>query len=173
MRHTYTVYHTLLSNPGSVGVVARVHQINLSKGGVPKLPVGSAIVDESGVVGDEQADRVHHGHPEQALCLFSLEVIERFQEEGHPIAPGSAGENLTISGLDWNDVVPGSRYRIGESVEFEVTGYATPCSKNAGWFVDGDFGRMSHRRHPGESRIYARVLAGGSITPGDPVEPLT
>lgn len=167
------MYHTSLSSLNSVSLVARLYQINLSKGGVPKLPVGTAIVDESGVVGDEQADRVHHGHPEQALCLLSLEVIQRFQEEGHPIAPGSAGENLTISGLDWNDVVPGSRYRIGESVEFEVTGYATPCSKNARWFVNGDFGRMSQRRHPGESRIYARVVKGGSITPGDPVELLT
>ena len=153
--------------------MARLHQINISKGGVPKLPVGSAVVDESGVVDDEQADRVHHGHPEQALCLFSLEVIQRLQGEGHPIAPGYAGENLTISGLDWSDVVPGSRYRIGGSVEIEATGYATPCSKNAGWFVDGDFGRMSQRRHPGESRIYARVIEGGSIRAGDPVEILT
>jgi MOSC domain-containing protein YiiM len=69
--------------------MAHVHQINLSKGGVPKLPVDEAVIDESGVVGDVQADRVHHGHPDQALCLYSLEVIQELQREGHPIGPGS------------------------------------------------------------------------------------
>lgn len=149
--------------------MGQVHQINTSKGGVPKLPIESAVVDERGVVGDEQADRVHHGHPEQALCLFSLEVIEKFQTEGHSIAPGSAGENITVSGLDWDEVVPAKLMTIGP-VTVEITHYATPCSKNARWFVDGKYNRMHASRHPGESRVYARVISGGPITTGDPVE---
>ena len=149
--------------------MGRVHQINTSKGGVPKLPVDNAVVGERGVVGDEQADKVHHGHPEQALCLFSLEVIEQFQSEGHPIEPGSAGENITVSGIDWTEVVPGKKMSIGP-VEIEITQFATPCSKNARWFIDGRYNRMHASRHPGESRVYARVLAGGAIRTGDPVE---
>lgn len=148
--------------------MAHIHQINTSGGGVPKLPVERAVVDESGVIGDVQADRVHHGRPEQALCLFSLEVIERLREEGHPIAPGSAGENLTIAGLDWSQVVPGTRMSIG-AVEIEITHYTTPCVKNAQWFVDGRFNRMHQSKHPGESRVYARVLTGGPIAKGDTV----
>lgn len=149
--------------------MGHVHQINTSKGGVPKLPVETAVVNESGVVGDMQADLVHHGSADQALCLFSLEVIEGFQEEGHRIEPGSAGENITVSGLDWSHVTPGTRMTIGP-VEIEVTFYATPCSKNAQWFTDGGYNRMHANRHPGESRVYARVLKGGAITAGDPVE---
>jgi MOSC domain-containing protein YiiM len=149
--------------------MAQVHQINLSKGGVPKLPVAQAEIDESGVVGDIQADRVHHGRPDQALCLYSFEVIEELQREGHPIAPGSAGENLTLSGLDWPMVVPGARLRVGPEVMIEVTGYTSPCQKNAGWFIEGDFGRMSQTRHPGSSRLYARVLQGGRVKTGDEV----
>jgi MOSC domain-containing protein YiiM len=149
--------------------MGQVHQINLSKGGVPKLPIDTAEVDESGVIGDVQADRVHHGHPEQALCLYSLEVIERLRAEGHQIAAGSAGENITVSGLDWADVVPGRRLAIGQ-VRAEVTGYATPCAKNAQWFQDGKFSRMHQSKHPGDSRVYARVLTGGKIATGDPVE---
>lgn len=148
--------------------MGRVHQINTSEGGVPKLPVDMAVVDLSGVVGDMQADRVHHGSPDQALCLFSLEVIEAFQAEGHPIGPGSTGENITVSGLDWSEVSPRRRLTIGE-IEIEVTHYATPCSKNARWFIDGRFDRMYVRRHPGESRVYARVLEGGLVRTGDPV----
>jgi MOSC domain-containing protein YiiM len=149
--------------------MARVHQINLSKGGVPKLPVDEAAIDESGVVGDVQADRVHHTGPEQALCLYSLEVIEELQREGHPIAPGAAGENLTLSGLDWPSLEPGARLFVGPEVEIEVTYHATPCEKNARWFVAGDFTRMSEKRHPGSARLYARVLRGGRVRTGDEV----
>lgn len=149
--------------------MGRIHQINTSNGGVPKLAVDSAVVDASGVVGDEQADKVHHGSPDQALCLYSLEVIETLRSEGHSIAPGSAGENITVSGLDWQRVVPGTRMNIGP-VEIEVTYYATPCAKNAQWFKEGRFNRMHASKHPGESRVYARVLEGGPIATGDPVE---
>lgn len=148
--------------------MGRVHQISASEGGVPKLPVDEAVVDVSGVIGDLQEDRVHHGHPHQALCLFSLEVIERFQAEGHPVAPGSTGENITVSGLDWSLVVPGSRMTIGP-VEIEITGFTTPCAKNARWFIDRRFNRMHNSKHPGESRVYARVISGGPIATGDPV----
>ena len=150
-------------------VVARLHQINVSDGGVPKLPVSRAVVDEKGLVGDRQQDTRHHGGPDQALCLFSLEVIQRLQEEGHPIEAGHAGENLTIEGLDWAEVVPGTRWRVGTRAEIEITGYTSPCHKNAGWFVEGDYTRMLQSRHPGDSRVYARVLAPGPITQGDEV----
>jgi MOSC domain-containing protein YiiM len=149
--------------------MGRVHQINASNGGVPKLPIEHAEVGERGIIGDEQADKVHHGHPDQALCLFSLEVIERFQSEGHPIESGSAGENITVAGVDWAEVVPGRRMMVGP-VEIEVTHYATPCSKNARWFVDGRYNRMHENRHPGESRVYARVISGGVMRAGDAVE---
>ncbi len=149
--------------------MAVIHQISVSDGGIPKTSVDTAKIDKRGVVGDRQEDTVHHGSPDQALCLYSLEVIERFKAEGHPIEPGFAGENLTISGLDWFSIEPGARLEIGPDIEAEVTHYATPCSKNAQWFVNGDFTRMLQSRHPGESRLYARVLRGGALTTGDEV----
>lgn len=147
-----------------------ISQLNTSTGGVPKKPVPRASIDATGIVGDRQNDQKHHGGPDRALCLFSLEVIQRLKSEGHPIEPGYAGENLTISGLDWVDVVPGSRLKIGADVEIEITSYTAPCAKNAQWFLDGDFTRMMQSRHPGESRVYARVLSRGDIEVGDPVE---
>src|SRR5919106_5851951 len=147
----------------------RVHQINISNGGVPKKPIPRAEVTKYGVVGDAHNDKVHHGGPERALCLFSLEVIEAFRSEGHPIEPGSAGENLTISGMDWADMVPGTRIAIGEEVVAEITSYTSPCATNAGWFKGGDFTRMLQSRHPGESRVYARVTRQGTVVTGDEV----
>ena len=66
-------------------------------------------------------------------------------------------------------MAPGTRLRIGADVVAEVTWPATPCSKNAAWFVDRDFRRMSEDLHPGWSRWYARVLEAGDVATGDAV----
>lgn len=150
-------------------MAGRIHQINVSPGGVPKLPVPSAFIGADGLDGDAHNDTRYHGGPERAVCLYSLEVIEALQAEGHPIHPGSAGENLTIAGIEWSTVVPGTRLRAGEAL-LEVTSFTTPCNKNAQWFIGGDFMRMHHGRHPGWSRVYARILAEGRVDVGDPVE---
>ncbi len=92
---------------------AYIHQLNCSPGGVPKTPVADAVLTPIGLAGDQQRDRRYHGGPERALCLFSLEVIAELQAEGHPIFPGSAGENATISGLEWAALAPGSRLALG------------------------------------------------------------
>jgi len=152
------------------GTTGTVHQLSVSGGGVPKLPVPEARVHVGGMAGDAQADRAHHGGPERALCLFALEQIEELQAEGHPIAPGNAGENVTVVGLDWRRVVPGARLRLGEEVLVEVSSYTSPCRTIAGWFADGDFNRMNQQTHPGWSRVYARVLEEGVLRQGDAVE---
>ena len=146
----------------------RVAQLNVSDGGVPKVPVEVAEVGDRGLVGDRQAERKHHGRPLQALCLWSSEVIDSLRAEGHPIVPGAAGENVTISGIDWATVRPGTQLLIGD-VLAEVSAWAVPCTKNAQWFADGDFRRMAHDRHPGWSRAYAWVREPGTIRQGDPV----
>jgi len=146
-----------------------LHQISVSDGGVPKLPVPEARITVEGVVGDRQRNREVHGGVEQAVCLFSLEVIEALQAEGHSIKPGSSGENLTIAGLDWVQLKPGDRLRIGEAVRLEIVKHTAPCKHNARWFVDGDFSRISQKLHPGWSRFYARVLTEGIVRTGDAV----
>jgi MOSC domain-containing protein YiiM len=134
---------------------------------VPKLALDSVDVSFSGVVGDVQGSRQHHGRPWQALCLYADEVIDAFRSDGHPITRGSAGENITVRGLNWADVRPGVRLRVG-TVLADVQAYAIPCRHNAQWFSDGDFNRMSSQRGP-VSRVYATVREPGRITTGDEV----
>ncbi len=148
----------------------RVAQINCSAGGVPKRPVASAQVTVQGIVGDQQKNLKYHGGPDRALCLWSLEIIQMLQAEGHPIAPGNAGENLTLAGLDWASLVTGSQLHLGPQIQIEITDYAAPCRKNMRWFSDRRFSRISQRHYPGSSRLYARVLRGGVVTTGDRVE---
>jgi MOSC domain-containing protein YiiM len=146
----------------------RVVSINVSDGGVPKLPVAAATVTAAGVEGDRQRDRRNHGGPERAVSLFSSEVIDALAAEGHPVRPGSTGENLTLSGLRWSEIVPGAELTIG-AVRLVVTKYTSPCHKIAASFEGGEFVRISQELHPGRSRVYARVLEGGLVRVGDEV----
>jgi MOSC domain-containing protein YiiM len=152
--------------PTQTGSVA---QLNVGGGGVPKNRVDDAEVTVAGMTGDHQNDRVHHGRGFQALCLYSEDVIEALNVEGHPIYPGAAGENITIEGVDWASLRPGAVIVIGDDVTIELSSYATPCAKNAAWFIDRDFRRMSHETHPGWSRLYATVLRPGRVQSGDRV----
>jgi len=147
----------------------RIVQINVSPGGVPKLPVPAARVTELGLEGDQHRDREHHGGPERALCIFAMEQIRVLQAEGHEVSPGAIGENLTVEGLDWERVTPGSRLELGAGVLIEVTRYTSPCFKIKTSFAGGDFSRVSQKSRPGSSRVYARVIREGMIRQGDTV----
>jgi len=153
--------------------VGRVVQINISPGGVPKLPVASARVTREGLAGDGHRDMEHHGGPERAVCLYASEAIAALQSEGHAIAPGSIGENLTVQGLDWTAIAPGTILGVGQRVLLQITRYTSPCGNIRPAFLDGDYARVSQKRHPGWSRVYARVLGEGPLRPGDPVRVLT
>lgn len=150
-------------------MIPYLYQINVSDGGVPKHAVSEAWVTLEGINGDRQRNGVIHGGPERALCLFSLEVIQALQQEGHFLKAGSTGENLTFSRLNWAALKPGSRLRIGPSLFVEITSYCEPCRHNAKWFRGEHYTRISQKIHPGWSRLYARVLNEGLVRQGDPV----
>lgn len=155
-----------LRTPSTSGAVV---QLAASGGGVPKTPLAVGQIGHRGLDGDRQRSRQHHGRVWQALCLWSADVIEALQAEGHPIGFGSAGENVTVRGLDWPAVRPGVRLALGDEVRVEISAFAVPCQKNARWFVGGDVQRMSQERHPGWSRVYAWVLQPGTVRTGDAV----
>ena len=149
-----------------------VLQLNASHGGVPKQALLGAYVGWKGVDGDRQATRKHHGRPFQALSLWSAEVIEALRAEGHDLSPGAAGENITVAGLPWHDVRPGTRLRIG-AVLCDISAYAVPCKQLAHLFSDRDFHRIHHDRDlklgTAQCRVYATVVERGNIAPGDTV----
>jgi MOSC domain-containing protein YiiM len=146
---------------------ARVFQLNVSPGGVPKRAVASAHVGPLGLDGDSVAHPKIHGGPDRAVCLYALERLIALQQEGHPVFPGALGENLTLVGIHWDKVVPGARLRIGDAL-LEVTKYAQPCGTTS-VFTNGDKACFDQEKRPGWSRVYARVLAEGTLRPGMPV----
>jgi MOSC domain-containing protein YiiM len=155
-----------------VPLTGRLESINVSNGGVPKQSVFEAWIGAGGVDGDRQRDRRFHGGPDRAVVIFSLDVIRALQREGHPIAIGTAGENITISGIDWALVAPGVELVIGD-VRLHVTKYASPCYKINGSFARADSSRIAQTLHPGWSRVCARVIAEGLVRMADTVELVT
>ena len=143
-----------------------VRTINVSNGGVPKLPRESCYVSASGLQGDRQRDLRYHGGPDRAVCLFSLDLIQALRAEGHSITPGSIGENLTVEGVDWTRMIPGARVEVGAAV-LQLTDYAAPCSNIAPSFQRRQYVRVNQKVHAGWSRLYARVLAEGTVSVGD------
>ena len=150
-----------------VGTIAHLH----ASKGLPKKPMDSAVIAWKGVEGDVQSARAHHGRPWQALCIWSTDAIETLRSEGHPIAPGYAGENITVTGIPAEAFRPGAHFRIG-TVRGFLTAYAIPCKQNNDWFLNKDFKRMSHERGD-QCRLYATVTTCGDIAVGDTFELFT
>ncbi|MBS0190060.1 MAG: MOSC domain-containing protein [Phycisphaerales bacterium] len=149
---------------------ASILQISVSSGGVPKKPVASAAVSEQGLEGDWQNDRKHHGGPDRAVCIFPQSLIDRLRAEGHPIRPGDIGENLTLGGISpdqWAAIAPGWRLLFFGGVELEIASYCAPCSTIRNAFKDSDSRRIKQELHPGESRLYARVVRAGRLETGE------
>lgn len=148
----------------------RVISVNVSPGGLPKLPIAGAWVGRLGLDGDGH-ESPNHGGPRAAVCLYAVEAIERVASDGHEAFPGAYGENLTLEGIDWGALAAGDRLSIGvDGLELELTQHAAPCAKQARWFVDEAIERISVKHYPDDARWYALVITEGRVEVGDIVE---
>ena len=139
-----------------------IRQLNVSNGGVPKRPVPEASVHLHGMEGDAHVSASHQG-PDRALCLYSVEVIEALREDGHDVALGSTGENITVSGLDLSQTKAGQVFTIGDGVTMELIGYCDACGKM-------DAIRLGLQDElDGKRGMLAKVVNGGQIKVGDSV----
>jgi MOSC domain-containing protein YiiM len=155
-------------------MTGRILQINISPGGIPKLPIAEAVVTSEGIRGDSWAHPQIHGGSNQALLLITSEGIAELAVQGFPLYYGALGENLTTSGLDRRRMRAGQRYRAGE-VFLELTKARGPCAaldvfgtglQRAMYDAQVKAGDASTPRW-GLSGFYARVLRPGVIRPHD------
>jgi MOSC domain-containing protein YiiM len=149
-------------------MVGRIDSLQASGGGVPKASIPQAEIGPSGVVGDVQGNRRNHGRPWQAICVYSSDVIGVLRDEGHPIVAGAAGENLTLSGIDWSRMRGGLTITVGDVV-LRTSAPAAPCHKIGDCFTERYWNRIDHIERPGWARWYASVVSGGTVAPGDTV----
>jgi MOSC domain-containing protein YiiM len=153
--------HALIPDAGTIGVTA-----------IDKRPLdGPVRVGPYGVRGDVQANRKHHGGLEQAVYAYAQEDAAFWESElDRELAPGWFGENLRTEGIDVNAVVIGERWRIGDTLELEVTRHRNPCQTLArrlgGPEARGWVKRFADARRLGP---YFRVVKSGAISAGDEI----
>ena len=140
--------------------MGKIIGIFISDGGVPKSSVTSIAVGIDGLQGDQQNNKKYHGGKDKAVCVLDYNVLLKLQEEGHPIGPGTTGENLLISGFDLHI---GSIFCVG-NIELEVTSAAVPCKTIANSFTNGAFSKLSNKKYPGQTRWYCKVICPGVIS---------
>jgi len=147
------------NSPGERGVVVSVN-ISPAKG-MRKKPAGSGtLLEEIGLEGDG-----HAGFGHRQVSLLAVESIEKMRARGLDVGPGDFAENVTTSGVDLVSLPIGTRLRMGGTL-LEVSQIGKVCHSRCAIFEQAGDCVM-----PREG-IFARVLNGGTVQTGDPVEVL-
>lgn len=162
-----------LSDAGSVlavcGADRPVALDRIGDSGIAKTPfTGAVSVTAEGVVGDLICDTKHHGGIDQAVYAYSDTEARRWADElDRDLAPGWFGENLRVDGVAVSDAVIGERWRVGDTVELEVTIPRVPCRTFAAWAEEDRWvARFADRADVG---AYLKVLVPGPIAAGDDI----
>ncbi len=140
---------------------AEVVSVNISaEKGTAKHPVPEICLDERGIIGDAHAGAWH-----RQVSLLSQDSIDRFAAEKEiQLSPGDFGENIDLCGIDLTTVAVLDCFRFGE-VELEVTQIGKECHGDACTI----YRQVGTCIMPTEG-LFCRVVQGGTIQPGDPVE---
>lgn len=140
----------------------RVVAVCSSAGGIPKLPLSRAHVLTSGIEGDLHAHEKHN-RPDRALSIFDLEILHELIREGFDLAPGTAGENLTVEGLSVQSLPPGTLLQIGDLL-LRLETPRKPC------YVLDAIDPQLKTAILGRCGYMASVLQPGTISPGMLIE---
>lgn len=128
--------------------------------GVQKRDVGTVeLIKEHGIKGDAHAGKWH-----RQVSLLSYEKVEEFKKKGVNVDKGAFGENLLVQGIDLAKLPIGTKLKINEDIELEVTQIGKKC--HSGCAIYKAVGDCIMPREG----IFTRVLKGGIAKVGDIIE---
>jgi MOSC domain-containing protein YiiM len=129
--------------------------------GERKTPVNQIKLTENhGIVGDAHAGPWH-----RQISLLAKESIEKMCKMGLDVTNGDFAENLTTEGIVLVDLPIGSQLKINDCL-LEITQIGKECHTRCAIYHQAGDCVM-----PKEG-IFAKVLQGGVINPGDQIEKL-
>lgn len=129
------------------------------KKGTEKRPVAQAeFLTDHGIRTDAHAGKWH-----RQVSLLSYEKVQEFQNLGVRVEDGDFGENLLVEGMDFSGISVGTWISCGD-VLLEVTQIGKECHSHCTIY-----------RNVGQcimpaNGVFARVLKGGRIQPGDSID---
>jgi len=142
---------------GKIKAISVSTQKGMQKTNVPEAELKA----DFGIVGDAHAGQWH-----RQVSLLAFESIEKMIAKGATVSPGNFAENITTEGIDLSSLSLGSRLRLGESVELEITQFGKECHDRCEIFR-----QVGDCIMPREG-VFAKVTAAGRICVGDVVEVL-
>lgn len=137
-----------------------------ARSGIFKQPAASAIkLGLTGLEGDEQADQVHHGGPDKAVCVYFHDHYPHWENVlGRSLPMGAFGENFTVEGWSEADVHIGDVFAVG-TAKLQVSQPRIPCWKLAmKWGLDELPALVTEK---GATGFYFRVLEPGEVGTGE------
>lgn len=126
----------------------------------PKRRLPMEELPETRAVQDAGLEGCAHARPggKRQVLLVDWETLDAMS-----LCPGVIRENITTEGLNVNSLTPGQHLRVGEA-RLEVSAVCTPCSQL-------EKVRPGLRRElRGRRGMLCRVVQGGTIRRGDPIE---
>ena len=114
--------------------------------------------EDLGIVGDAHAER-----GKRQVSLLAVESIEKMKAKGLNVKPGDFAENITTQAIDLLDLKIGDRLRVGQEVMLEISQIGKVCHTRCSIYYQAGDCVM-----PKEG-IFAKVLKGGAIRPGDEI----
>jgi len=130
--------------------------------GTRKFNVPSArLLADFGVENDAHAGKWH-----RQVSLLADESIEKMRAGRADVGPGDFADNITTQGLDLHTLKIGSRLRLGETAEVEITQFGKECHQ------DCEIRKLVGDCVMPREGIFARVIKTGRVQPGDVIEVL-
>jgi MOSC domain-containing protein YiiM len=140
--------------------------------GGAKQPVPRAMLRFENFGGDGQVDRVNHGGPDKAVCVYPADRYARWDRcarwkkiLGRELSPYAFSENLTVSRVTETEICIGDVFRIGEAT-VQISQPRMLCDKLAGKYGEWLLARWVART--GYTGFYARVLFERMVAPATP-----
>lgn len=120
--------------------------------------------------GDGQADLVHHGGVDKAVCVYTGDHYPYWEKElNQDLVYGAFGENITVSGMREEKVCIGDTFEIGEAI-VQITQPRQPCFKLAKKY---NIPKLPlYFQETGFTGFYFRVLKEGWVSPVDTLKRL-
>ncbi len=140
----------------------RLLSINVSekKGTLKKRVQSAKLIEDWGIEGDAHAGKWH-----RQVSFLATESIDKMREAGLPgLRPGAFAENITTEFVNIPNLKIGTRVKIGESAELEITQIGKECHDKCAIYA-----QVGDCVMPREG-IFAKVIKGGEIKVDDKIE---